>query len=298
VPDLRPGPRHAEWRPARPRYVALDVDGTLVGPGHHVTQVVVEAAAAAVEAGLLVGIATGRMRQGIEAVLEQVPLPGPHLVSNGAVVVHEGEVLAQRSLDPGAVTALRAACLAAGVYLEVYVPDGYLVTREDDRAEAHWELLGVEPLGVLDPRQELDVDVSKVTAIAFDDDDPDAIAALLGRHGLLADVGISPATPGLRYVNGIDPSAGKGTALRDAAGALGIDLAATVAVGDAANDVSMLRAAGTAIAMGQADGDVLAAAHLVAPPVVDDGVAAALDEARDGFVRVPGPGGPEGDPAA
>lgn len=290
---LRPGLRHADWRPAPPRYVALDVDGTLVGPDHAVAPAVVEAAAAAADAGLLLGIATGRMLQGIDVVLDQVPLPGPHLVSNGAVVVHEGRVVAQRGLAPTTVASLRSACLDAGVYLEVYVPDGFVVTADDERAAPHWELLGVRPLRVLEPDEPLDVPVSKVTALAFVDDgdgvDADAIAALLTDHGVVADVGVSPATPGLRYVNGVHPSTGKGTALRDAARVLGIELAATVAVGDAANDVSMLEVAGTAIAMGQADDDVLAAAHLVAPPVTEDGAAAALRAAAEGFARVPRP---------
>jgi hydroxymethylpyrimidine pyrophosphatase-like HAD family hydrolase len=38
----------------------------------------------------------------------------------------------------------------------------------------------------------------------------------------------------------------------------------------------MLTCAGTAIAMGQASADVKAAAHLVAPPVEEDGAAAAI----------------------
>ena len=60
-----------------------------------------------------------------------------------------------------------------------------------------------------------------------------------------------------------------------------------MAVGDAANDESMLRLAGTAVAMGQATEALRALAHLVAPSVTEDGVATTLHAALDGFADVP-----------
>ncbi len=45
----------------------------------------------------------------------------------------------------------------------------------------------------------------------------------------------------------------------------------------------MLAIAGTAVAMGQADPEVLEAAHLVAPSVDDDGIATVLDAVGRGW---------------
>jgi hypothetical protein len=50
----------------------------------------------------------------------------------------------------------------------------------------------------------------------------------------------------------------------------------TIAIGDADNDVDMLRRAGLGIAMGNAMPSVRAVAAWVAPPVDQDGVAVAL----------------------
>jgi hydroxymethylpyrimidine pyrophosphatase-like HAD family hydrolase len=101
--------------------------------------------------------------------------------------------------------------------------------------------------------------------------------AAIAEVGLLAGAAGSPRTPELTYVNATHPDADKGRALVRAAEHLGVDLADVVAVGDAANDLSMLAVAGTAIAMGQAEAEVLDAAHLVVPDVDAHGVAVALD---------------------
>lgn len=290
---LSPGPRHAEWAPSSPRYVALDVDGTLVGPDGAVADAVVAACREAQDAGLHVGLATGRMALGVSDVLDRTGLRGPHLLHNGAEVRVEGEVVASTPIAPAAARALVDEAIASSRYLEVYVDDGYLVTSDDERAADHWAILGREPLARIADGRELDgrtTRVPKVTAIAFEPDEVDGIVELLARHGLTAGPAGSPATPHLTYVNGTDPAADKGTALRAAADHLGVDVAAAVALGDAGNDLPLLRTAGTAIAMGQADEEVRAIAHLLAPPVTEDGAAAVLRTVVGGFDGLrPGP---------
>jgi 5-amino-6-(5-phospho-D-ribitylamino)uracil phosphatase len=66
-----------------------------------------------------------------------------------------------------------------------------------------------------------------------------------------------------------------------AADHLGVPLAEVMAIGDAANDESMFRVAGTAVAMGQAPAALRELAHLVAPDVEADGVATVLDAIAD-----------------
>lgn len=70
--------------------------------------------------------------------------------------------------------------------------------------------------------------------------------------------------------------ADKGTALKTVAAHLGISAEETMAFGDGGNDKSILQAAGTGIAMGNAPDDVKAAADYVTASVDDDGVAKAI----------------------
>ena len=57
---------------------------------------------------------------------------------------------------------------------------------------------------------------------------------------------------------------------------LGIDISETMAFGDGGNDISMLKAAGTSVAMGNALDKVKANASYVTTSVDEDGIANAL----------------------
>lgn len=276
---LTPGGRHEQWDAVAPELVLLDVDGTLVGLAGQVSDAVVGAIARARGAGLHVGLATGRMAQGVADVLERTGLPGPHVFFNGAQVRRDGEVLASWPVDRDALGEVLERFAAAEAYLEVYVHGGFVVNRRDERAAAHWDLLGMQPLDVVTSVDEVEGEVPKVTAVAFTPAEVERVVAILQEAGLRAGPANSPATPDLHYVNGTDPAVDKGRALRTAAEVLGVDVAATAAVGDERNDLPLLEAAGTAVAMGNARSEVRAVAHLVAPDVEQHGAAAALDAA-------------------
>ena len=70
----------------------------------------------------------------------------------------------------------------------------------------------------------------------------------------------------------------KGAALTELCRMLDIPLEETAAFGDGTNDLSMLRAAGTGVAMANGDPAVLEAADLTAPTNQEDGVARILDQ--------------------
>ncbi len=287
---LTPGGRHDEWEPTTAELVALDVDGTLIGLDGQVSAAVVAAIARARGAGMHLGLATGRMADGVADVLDRTGLPGPHIFFNGAQVRRDDEVLASWPLPADVLSTLLDACDDAEVYLEVYVDGGFLVNRMDDRARPHWDLLGQEPAGVLTDVADLADEVPKVTAVAFDRRGVERVVAMMEDLGVRAGPANSPATPGLHYVNGNSPEADKGRALLAAAEALGIAPGATVAIGDERNDLAMLEVAGTAIAMGNATRQVRDMAHLVAPDVEQHGAAAALDAAAAHWRGVSGAG--------
>ncbi len=78
-----------------------------------------------------------------------------------------------------------------------------------------------------------------------------------------------------------EKAATKGNALGAACQHLGIDRSQSVAFGDAENDLEMFRAAGAAVAMGQADDVTKAAATYVTLPNYEAGVAHAINRYLD-----------------
>lgn len=79
------------------------------------------------------------------------------------------------------------------------------------------------------------------------------------------------------YLEVIPKVINKGQGIRDICRTLGISPEEVIAFGDAANDIPMLRAAGTGVAMGNAAEDVKAAADYVTATNDADGIAAALE---------------------
>jgi Cof subfamily protein (haloacid dehalogenase superfamily) len=277
--EILPGGRFGDWRRAPVAYVLCDVDGTLVGPAAHASDEVVAAVARTEAAGIRVGYATGRMRDAVATLHEQIGARGPHILHNGAEIRADGTTVATWSLTTDEIRdLLDIAATNDDLYLEVYAESGFHVSAWDERARAHWDLLGSEPLSVIERAEDLaGIAAPKATFATFTNE---ALSWLLDRlEDLRLEAGPagSPLTPDLCYVNVARPGVTKGAALRRAAEHLGLELSQVAAVGDALNDVSMLEVAGTAIAMGQAEPEIQAAAHLVVPKVDEHGVVVALD---------------------
>lgn len=274
---LRPGGR--DHVAQRVRYVVCDVDGTLIGPEPLASPAVVAAVGRAQAAGIRIGYATGRMRDGVSALHAQLAAEGPHVFHNGAQVRAGGATVAHWPLTATQVDQLLAIAHAhPDVYVEVYGEDGYHASNLDERARIHWELLGSEPRGTVREVAELgDRVITKATYTSFSEEARGWLHAQLTPLGLEVGSAGSPRAPGLEFTNVSAPGATKGAALLAAAAHLGVPLAEVAAIGDAANDHSMLALVGTAIAMGQADASIHAAAHLVTGSVDQDGVATALD---------------------
>lgn len=275
-PGTSPGGRFDGWFRRRPRYIVADVDGTLLGRDQRASDEVAAAVTAAANANVAVGFATGRMRLAVESLWDQLRAPGPHILHNGAEVRAETRTIATWPLQPAHLDAVFDIVTRLEAYAEIYVEQGYYVTSRPEPARQHWAMLGRDPLGTVSSAAEVDGPVPKVTFAVFGGADPEPIVGALQEAGLAAGPAHSPATPEFTYINGTHPDADKGVALAAAARHLGVELADTAAIGDSYNDLPMLERAGTAVAMGQAPEQVLAAAHLIVPDVAAHGAAVAL----------------------
>ncbi len=99
-----------------------------------------------------------------------------------------------------------------------------------------------------------------------------------GARRLEALGGLELARMGDREIEVTTAGANKGDALVRLAGALGIDPARGVAFGDDGNDLGLLRAAGTAVAMGNATVEVKRACARITEDNEHDGVAIVIEE--------------------
>lgn len=80
------------------------------------------------------------------------------------------------------------------------------------------------------------------------------------------------------FGNAISRYVSKGSALRDVIDYLGLKTDEVITIGDSFNDLPIFEVAGTKVAMGHAPESLKQIADWVAPPVEEDGVAAAIEK--------------------
>jgi len=232
------------------RLVASDVDGTLLD--HH--GVLPPARAAAVghltAHGIPLVLATGKLWSSVRWLVEDLGLPGPHVACNGSVVFDgEGRVTHRTALDPDAADEVAAVLRLRRIVHAVYLEDGTVVTDRIDPAHDVLPLLG-EPLPVVGGRDGRAV--LKVLAIIGPDAEGDLRDVARGAAGI--------QRTGPRVLEWNASGVDKATGLRTVAAMLDVPLAEVLAVGDAENDVPMLRLAGVGVAVAEASAAAIAAA--------------------------------------
>ena len=271
----------------RPRMIATDLDGTIIGYDHtrsgFITPRTVEAFQNAHEAGIQVVFVTGRPVRWLAPLEDALGHAGPVICSNGAVIYDMADHTVLESYPMPLETVLQARDLISALdptasfgaeTLSGFHLDSGFVDREraqpgDDRAWSYQVGLTLED--VLPDQPEVVKFLAKTRT-----HHPDAflsdVRAALGE--LLA---VTHSAPGLALVEMSRPDVNKASTLEHFAAAHGIGAAEVVAFGDMPNDLEMIHWAGTGVAVGSGHPTLLAAADLVAEACDDDGVARVIE---------------------
>jgi hypothetical protein len=255
--------------------VVTDLDGTVRSRRLGITAGVREAVQAAQHAGVRVCVATGRMWRSAAPWIEALGADPPAILYNGGQVLDfaSGRFLYERRL-PRTVArdALAIIHRDPEVQPHLYVEDRVYVDRRHPLSDAYVADDGLTYEVVPSLDRLLTVDAHKILVIGS----PDRIETLEGTvraAGLAAHAVKSEPT----YLEILPPGISKGTALGELARALGVPLAAVLAVGDNWNDLEMLEAAGFGVAMGHAPPGVRARADAVCGTAEEEGFREAIE---------------------
>lgn len=272
------------------KLVALDVDGTILTPDGALSPRMLRAARLAAERGVTIALATARRWTGAAPVARELGVASALILYDGA----QG-----RAFPAGAIEF--AEPLAIGVAREAaarFVASGLRAVAQYGPTSGERMVASREtPIGGwMEPYLDMFAHQVRYAPVA---------GLLRGRGAPLRLVTFAPLTrlqplaEGLSDI-GVDhqilPSGSygqaeltvfaagvsKGAAVTRLAARLGVSRAETMAIGDGANDISMLRAAGLGVAMGHADARVRAAARVVTASNGDDGAALAIERIRSG----------------
>lgn len=263
------------------RGIVLDVDGTLLDTTHRISPATAAAVRRARSAGLHVLLASGRSARAMVDVLAELGLDGPAIAFNGALTfrLEHGAVhpLAETPLARDDAVAALTLAREHGIEVGWFTRDGWRVAALGPGIEEAAWLTGEPPVvepGLPDGAP----DPFKLMCIAADIHGTPALHALRER----LPVGVNGQFSHPRYLELIAPGVDKARALRAACAALGLSPAELAAIGDAENDIAMVRAVGIGIAMGNATPAVIAAADRVTDTNARDGAARAIDALLSG----------------
>lgn len=267
------------------KLIATDLDGTLLLPDHvTVSEENIAALKAASEQGIKIVIASGRTHGVFSKGVAELDMVDYAIMSNGAALMSYDH---GQALDRSPVTEMPYdvwthaydIIASAGAHPEIYAFGASFMdeSRRDGFASPVITPALVEELKshvgfVYDVKTELcGKSAEKICVLSVPEDTRDRMMAELRTDERIALVN---SIPGNVEVNA--QGTGKGKALAILCDRLGIKPEEVMALGDAENDLDMLRFAGCSVAMGNASDEVKAESRFVTDRSEDHGVAKAI----------------------
>lgn len=267
------------------RLVALDLDGTSLTSDGKITRRLSRAVREAQARGVVVTLATARRWTGATPYARVLGVEGALILYDGAMAraYPGGAVEMARPLDARLAQRAAEALAARGlrVVAQVGGPDAERLFVSDTAGDSPW----IDAYLANFPQQVTRVALSDLASAAPEalrlvSFGPEAMlrASLDALDGLEAGWQVLPqGSYGVGELTIFAREASKGAGLRWLAASLGMSMAQTIAIGDHVNDLSMLRAAGLGVAMGNADPEIQAAANAVTASNDEDGAALAIE---------------------
>ena len=260
------------------KLLAVDLDGTCLDHEDVLRPSVLAALKKAADAGVTVAVSTGRNLLGIPAALRESGFVRWCITSNGAAIydLSTGEAVFRRSIPVETAAELLSTIRGMGYPTSVTVGQDVIDCDHDVYRFRHTffhdyaESLFADDLA--DYVRARGEDPAKVHVLYLRRLDGTPVHALLR------------TVPGITFTGDVKGhteivAAGvdKGAALLHLCSRLGVRPEETAAIGDSENDLTMLRAAGLSVAMGNAPEAIRAAARFTTADCDHDGVPQAVE---------------------
>ncbi len=260
---------------SRPRFVATDLDGTIVPWNGVISDRTVRALNAVEALGVPVVFVTGRPPRWMSEIAERTGHTGLAICANGALVydLHNEEVVDHfpLSVEVGLDVARRLRDALPDIGFAVETLDGF---AHEPSYQPRWDVGQARAVAMLEDIY----NGQPVVKLLARHEQLDADALLAAARDVVGDVAelTHSSESGLLEISATGVS--KATTLALLCDRRGIDAADVVAFGDMPNDLPMLAWAGRSYAVEGAHPDVLAAVTRRAPAAEDDGVAQVLED--------------------
>ncbi len=265
--------------------IAIDMDGTLLNSHNQVSERNQKALKQAIERGIKVVIATGRVFTSARVYAELLGIQTPIIACNGALIRNHltDEVLYQDTMQLEDSLRVIDACKQEQVYfhfydqeklyveerLATYLEEYYWGSRERVDTSLPFERIKDAKVYL----RENPIDVLKFVAVDHREERLTALKPLLNQIK-----GIELNKSWYNNLEVMNQGVSKGKALERMADLYNISLDQVIAFGDNYNDLSMGDYAGTFVAMGNSDDAIKSRASYVTANNDQDGVALGIEK--------------------
>jgi len=258
------------------KLIVVDLDGTLLNSKHKMSDRNKTAIKKAIEKGVQVVIATGKTRASAVGLLEELGIKSPGVFAQGLIIYNgDGSVRNNTIMDKNILRQIITFAEDRGFGVLAYSGDRLLARRADEFAEeiAKYGEPMAEGVGAL--QNILDhTEINKVILYGQES----KIPALRWQLSKQLDGQIHLTRSAVKGIIEVLPAnSSKGKAVMRVMKDLNIPPENTMAIGDGENDIEMLQAVGTAVAMGNAIQKLKDVANQVVGSNDADGVAQAIE---------------------
>jgi len=256
--------------------VAVDLDDSLLDDNLTISLENRQAVYRAINQGIIVTVATGRMFKSALPYVEQLGIDVPVITYQGALVINalSRDVLLHYPVPLDISKEVISESKQNNIHLQVYVDDEYYFERQNKYSDFYFKVSGIEGKAVGPLEDFLVCQPTKLLMI----DEPENILKWMGyyrkKYGGRLQVAVSKAN----YLEFTSIEATKGNAVRYLADMYGIKREEVIAIGDSFNDIPMLTYAGLGVAMGNAPESVKSHADYITYSNNDNGVAHVLEK--------------------
>lgn len=263
------------------KLIALDIDGTLLKEDRTISNGVKEAISKANAKGVKVVITTGRPIKGISKFLNELDLvsEGNYAIGyNGGVIqkTHNSEVTSQILMPEDSFDLLYRLSLDLNVHIHLLTAKEVITPNKD---VSHYTVveayINTIPLLYMTPEEISDVKaINKIMFI----DEPDVLETAIGQlpDWIYEKFNVVRSAP--FFLEILPKEVSKGIGIKMLADSLGIKQEEIIAVGDADNDIDMIKYAGLGVAMGNAFENVKEIANYISKTNEEDGVAHVINK--------------------
>lgn len=253
------------------RLLAADIDGTLITSKQELTEETLRAINKLKEQGKFFTLSTGRPIMGVTKYTHLVS-PGVPLISyNGAMIIRpdNGEIVYERGLADQSAREIISRGKEKETVVIVWAKNRLFTSVINEHVENYSRITGEKINLIADPEDVISLGVTKCIWL----DSAENISKY--RDELIAspidNVDFCTSTPNL--LEFMCQGVSKGEGLKKVCEYCKVDISEAIGAGDELNDLSMIKAAGLGVAMGNARKEIKAAADYITLTNDENGLA-------------------------